>query len=73
MPAERLASAYLYYDARADDARLCLTVARTAAAHGAVVANHAAVTALTKGGGGAVNGATVDAGGATIDVRAASS
>ena len=43
MPAERLASAYLYYDARADDARLCLTVARTAAAHGAVVANHAAV------------------------------
>ena len=41
LPAERLASAYLYYDARADDARLCLTVARTAAAHGAVVANGA--------------------------------
>ncbi|HRE03606.1 MAG TPA: FAD-dependent oxidoreductase, partial [Ilumatobacteraceae bacterium] len=31
MRAERLASAYLYFDARADDARLCLTVARTAA------------------------------------------
>ena len=31
LPAERLASAYLYYDAQADDARLCLTVARTAA------------------------------------------
>ena len=42
MPADRLASAYLYYDARADDARLCLTVARTAAAHGAVVLNGAA-------------------------------
>ena len=43
MPADRLAGAYLYYDARTDDARLCLTVARTAAAHGAVVANGAAV------------------------------
>ena len=32
MPKERLASAYLYYDAAADDARLVLTVARTAAA-----------------------------------------
>ena len=31
LPADRLASAYLYYDAQADDARLCLTVARTAA------------------------------------------
>src|SRR4051794_22279005 len=30
MPADRLVSAYLYYDGRADDARLCLTVARTA-------------------------------------------
>ena len=38
---DRLASAYLYYDARADDARLCLTVARTAAAHGAAVATYA--------------------------------
>src|SRR4051794_430545 len=28
---QRLASAYLYYDARADDARLTLTIARTAA------------------------------------------
>ena len=31
MPKERLASAYLYFDATVDDARLCLTVARTAA------------------------------------------
>jgi glycerol-3-phosphate dehydrogenase len=28
MPADRLASAYLYYDAQADDARLTLTIAR---------------------------------------------
>ena len=39
MPRERLASAYLYFDATVDDARLCLTVARTAAVHGAVVLN----------------------------------
>jgi glycerol-3-phosphate dehydrogenase len=70
MPPERLASAYLYYDARADDARLCLAVARTAAAHGAVLANHAAVTAFTKGGDGAVTGATVAVGDGTIAVRA---
>ena len=38
LPADRLASAYLYYDAQADDARLCLTVARTAADLGAVLA-----------------------------------
>src|SRR6478736_4549425 len=31
LPADRLVPSYLYYDARADDARLCLAVARTAA------------------------------------------
>jgi glycerol-3-phosphate dehydrogenase len=46
---ERLAWAYLYYDAYADDARLTLTVARTAAIdHGAVVANHGRVVGLRK-------------------------
>jgi glycerol-3-phosphate dehydrogenase len=70
MPAERLASAYLYYDARADDARLCLTVARTAAAHGAAVANYAAVTGLRKDTGGTVTGVTVEADDATIAVSA---
>ena len=41
---DRLVAGFLYYDARADDARLTLTVARTAALdHGAVVANYAAV------------------------------
>lgn len=42
MPDDRLASAYLYYDAQADDARLCLSLARTAASHGAVVVNRVA-------------------------------
>jgi glycerol-3-phosphate dehydrogenase len=47
---DRLAAAFLYWDAQADDARLTLAVARTAAAHGAVVANHARVTRLVDDG-----------------------
>src|ERR1700712_2705772 len=70
MPKARLASAYLYYDATADDARLCLTVARTAAAHGAVVVNRCAVTAITKDGAGRADGAMVEADGAAIRVHA---
>ena len=46
---ETLASAYLYYDAHADDARLTLCLARTAAAHGAVVATRLEVVGLAKG------------------------
>jgi glycerol-3-phosphate dehydrogenase len=46
MDSRRLASAYLYFDAEADDARLCLTVARTAADHGAVVANRCCVVSM---------------------------
>ena len=71
MPKERLASAYLYYDATVDDARLVLTVARTAAEHGAVVANRCAVVGLDKDAAGHVTGATVEADGRTISVRAA--
>src|SRR5436190_22767489 len=41
--ADRIAYGYLYYDARTDDARLTLTLARTAAQYGAVVANYAKV------------------------------
>jgi glycerol-3-phosphate dehydrogenase len=71
---DRLAWAYLYYDAQADDARLTLTVARTAALDfGATVVNHAAVTAIRKNGGGRVVGAAVDAGagaGGEVEVRA---
>ncbi|HTN80444.1 MAG TPA: glycerol-3-phosphate dehydrogenase/oxidase [Acidimicrobiales bacterium] len=70
MPADRLASAYLYYDAQADDARLTLTVARTAAAHGAAVASYTSVTRLLKDARGAVTGAVVAADGDEIEVRA---
>lgn len=76
MPKERLASAYLYYDAAADDARLALTIARTATLHGAVVANGCTVVELTKSPQPAnpaervVDGAIVEADGRRIHVRA---
>jgi glycerol-3-phosphate dehydrogenase len=69
MRRERLAGGYLYYDATTDDARLVLTVARTAAAHGAVVVNRARVVELTKDGRGQVDGAVVDAGDHRCTVR----
>ncbi len=72
MPADRLASAYLYYDAQADDARLTLTIARTAAAHGAAVANYAIVKRFLKDADGKVVGAVVAADGNEIEVRAKS-
>ena len=51
LPEERLAGAYLYYDATTDDARLTLTVARTAALdHGAVVLNRAEVVGFVHEG-----------------------
>ncbi|HLY84475.1 MAG TPA: glycerol-3-phosphate dehydrogenase/oxidase [Acidimicrobiales bacterium] len=47
--AERLVAGFLYWDAQADDARLTLTVARTAVVHyGAVAANYAGAVALLK-------------------------
>ena len=70
MPRERLASAYLYYDAAADDARLCLTVARTAAVRGAAVANRCRVVAITKDASGRADGADIDAGDRTLHIRA---
>ncbi|MGH9211841.1 MAG: glycerol-3-phosphate dehydrogenase/oxidase [Acidimicrobiales bacterium] len=67
---ERLAWSYLYYDAQADDARLTLAVARTAALdHGAVVVNHAEVVGF-RNDGDRIAGALVDAGGHQVEVRA---
>jgi glycerol-3-phosphate dehydrogenase len=70
MPADRLVSAYLYHDAGADDARLVLTILRTAATYGATIANGCAVTGFLHDGSGRVAGARVRADGADIDVRA---
>jgi glycerol-3-phosphate dehydrogenase len=82
---ERVVAGFLYYDARADDARLTLTIVRTAVLdHGAVAANYAPVTALLKDAEGRVCGARVvpsaepgtgspgvaEDGGSGIDVRA---
>jgi glycerol-3-phosphate dehydrogenase len=73
LPEDRLAGGYLYYDARADDARLTLTIARTAAiGFDAVLANRTPVVGFTKDAAGHVSGATVEADGQRFDVRAAS-
>jgi glycerol-3-phosphate dehydrogenase len=56
---DRMSSAYLYYDAAADDARLCVTVARTAAQHGATIANQCPVAKILHNDSGKVNGALV--------------
>nr|WP_206441829.1 glycerol-3-phosphate dehydrogenase/oxidase [Streptomyces boncukensis] len=55
--AEHLTGGLLYFDSRADDARLTLTVARTAAALGATVLNGARVTGLLTDSGGRACGA----------------
>ncbi len=55
-----LVAGFLYFDARADDARLTLTIARTAALeYGAAVANYTPVVQLTAGPDGSANGAVV--------------
>jgi glycerol-3-phosphate dehydrogenase len=73
LPAERLAAAYLYYDAQTDDARLTLTIARTAALEfDAVIANDCRVTGFVKDEHGHVAGATVDADGSSFTINAAS-
>ena len=66
-----LAGAHLYLDAQADDARLTLAVVRTAVLdHRAVAANRVSVTGLLRPAGGRVAGASVEADGRSLDVRA---
>jgi glycerol-3-phosphate dehydrogenase len=48
-----------YWDASVDDARLVLTVMRTAAQYGALAASRTQVVELTKAGTGRINGAVV--------------
>ena len=70
MPSQRLASAYIYYDAQADDARLCVTMARSAADHGAAVINQCAVTSILRSGSGQATGVSVLCDGEQFDIRA---
>ncbi|HEX2119668.1 MAG TPA: glycerol-3-phosphate dehydrogenase/oxidase [Acidimicrobiales bacterium] len=67
---DRLHSALLYYDARTDDARLTLAIARTAADHGAAVANYVRVTEMLKDDRGKVTGVRADTGGGTVEIKA---
>jgi glycerol-3-phosphate dehydrogenase len=73
---DRLVAGFIYYDARADDARLTLALARTAALdHGAVVANYTEVVGLVTDASGQVRGARVrpavpGTAGATLDGEA---
>ena len=70
LPAEKLAASYLYYDATVDDARLTLTVARTAAVEfGAVAVNRTSLVGLVKDADGRITGARVEADGREIEVR----
>src|SRR3954454_19141603 len=71
LPADNIAASYIYYDAQADDARLTLTVARTAAAHGAAVVNYATLVGLSKDAGGKVSSARVRAVGHDDDIEVA--
>jgi glycerol-3-phosphate dehydrogenase len=72
LPRARVAGGYLYYDATADDARLTLTVARTAALdHGAVVANGVGVVEILKGADGRASGVRArTAEGDELEIRA---
>lgn len=72
MPDARLASAYIYYDTAADDARLCLTVARTAAARGAVVVNRCPVVGVRHDDAGRAEGVDVEIDGRRVAVHARS-
>jgi len=70
LPTDRLVSAYLYYDAAADDARLVVALLRTAALeHGATVANRVAARGLSKDPGGRVDGVEVEADGERFTIR----
>jgi glycerol-3-phosphate dehydrogenase len=68
---DRLAGAMVYYDAQVDDARYTVTVARTAARHGAHVVTRASAVSLMRDGS-RVTGAVVrdEETGRLFDVRA---
>lgn len=68
---DAVAAGLFYYDAVTDDARLTLTVARSAIRGGAVLANYAQVVHLLKNGAQVCGAAVRDRiGGLTVEVRA---
>jgi glycerol-3-phosphate dehydrogenase len=72
---DHLVAGFLYFDARTDDARLTLTLARTAAIeYGAAIANYTPVVSLPTSGDGMTRGARVqpdpDDPASAFDIRA---
>ena len=68
--ADRVVGGFVYYDAQTDDARLTMTVARTAADHGAAVANWTSVVGLDSSGGRVTGARLRTAEGDELAVRA---
>lgn len=69
---EGLRGGVVYYDGQFDDARLLVSLVRTAAAHGATLLNYTRVTRITKDAGGGVDGLVAQdlESGETFHVRA---
>ena len=72
LPADKIGGAYIYYDAAADDARLVLTVIRTAVLdHGAVAANRVRALGLRKTPGRIIDGVEVESDGERFTIATA--
>jgi glycerol-3-phosphate dehydrogenase len=67
---DKLSAGYLYYDAGADDARLVITIARTAAERGAVLVNRCGVVDIVSDADGRASGVVVEADGEQFGVDA---
>src|SRR5687768_12551622 len=68
---DNVVGGFIYYDAQTDDARLTMTIALTAADHGAACATWTSVVALTKDDAGKITGARLrTAEGDELEVRA---
>ena len=71
LPRKHLAASYVYYDCAADDARLTLTVIKTAVInYGACAINRASASALVKSSGGIIEGVQAVIDGETITISA---
>lgn len=66
--ADKLEGGFMYYDSRADDARLTLNIARTAAFHGAAIANYAQATEIVRTGS-KVSGVIAQIDGKEVQIR----
>jgi glycerol-3-phosphate dehydrogenase len=71
MQKDRLSSAYVYFDAMADDARVCVALARTAISCGAVISNYTRVDKILHDSNGRACGVLVTPNGKqSFEIRA---